>query len=418
MHVLLYFGFYAFLRISFDFIKADSKNNSIKEIIAVADIKTHLRELSVATTFGLLNRGIEFNPTDLYDSEIFLSYAKKVISGDITSAENLRAYPIFSKELKKIVDNGFRLGKEIYKNSYFKVNPEAPITWEGNDTQKEDPVDVTIGDYGFSLKEESFILENMGLYKLLNCYTGSNYKKRHIFKDYAKVEYESWFNITWKELLKFLNINGGMWIYNNIPKHKCSKATLSSNIIKLEYFKDDKLVASSSLPVNCNLAIFESKTSSKTRENVFSKFINSELKNNKIYNTYKRNCAIIAANNLATELTDNLDYHAGLPRFLRIHSKEYYYAKTTSADMAIFRVPPISSFGDEIVIDSIKSSVPDKQANILTTIKNKKTNRQLVLRNECRFSHGQFNGIPEAKMYYEHGGSLEVIYDKIYPLND
>lgn len=138
-----------------------------------------------------------------------------------------------------------------------------------------------------------------------------------------------------------------------------------------------------------------------------------ELESNDNYNAKKKSCAIAATAALANELNSNLNYNAGLPRFLRIHNKEYYYAKTTSSGIEIFKVPAISAFGNDIVIDSIVSSVPDKQANILTTIENKKTGKTLVLRNECRFSHGQFNGTPEAKMYYEHGGSLEVIYETI-----
>lgn len=82
-------------------------------------------------------------------------------------------------------------------------------------------------------------------------------------------------------------------------------------------------------------------------------------------------CAVAATTNLAKELNDNLNYNAGLPRFLRIHTSEYYYAKTTTSGINIFRVPDIKSFGNDIVIESIVGSVPDKQANILTTIRNK-----------------------------------------------
>lgn len=379
----------------------------------MADIKTHLRELSVATTVGLLNLQIVFKLSDLYDSKQFLSYARKVISGDISSASNLENVPVFTGELKQIVDNGYKLGKAIYDNNYFILDKNVTITWQGNDTQKEDPIDITIGDYGFSLKEESFILENMGLYKLLNCYTGSKYKKRHIFSDYAPAEYEKWFSSTWQELLTVLNSQKGTWSYNNTAKQKSCKITLFNNTVKLEYFQNGKLIATSSLPKNCNLSTFESSTSAKTREQVFSKFINLNLINNPSYNAAKKACAIAATRALASELNNKLNYNAGLPRFLRIHENEYYYAKTTSAGVEIFKVPSIISFGNDIIIESIESSVPNNQANILTTIKNKKTGQTLVLRNECRFSHGQFNGTPEAKMYYENGGSLEVIYERI-----
>lgn len=379
----------------------------------MADIKTHLRELSVATTIGLLKLEVDFQKSDLYDARRFLAYAQKVISGDISSASNIASETTFTGELRQIVDNGYQLGKAIYENENFNITKDAVITWQGNDTQKEDPVDITIDSYGFSLKEESFILENMGLYKLLNCYTGSKYKKRHIFSDYARPEYEAWFIATWKELIKTLQKNDGSWEYNDTAKCKRGRISLCENAVKLEFFTNGKLEATSVLSANCTLAEFESKTSAKTREQVFAKFINLNLDNNTEYNTAKKLCAIAATEALAQELQTNLNYHAGLPRFLRIHEHAYYYAKTTAAGVDILRVPDRTSFGDDIVIESIKSSVPDKQANILTTIKNKKTGKSLVLRNECRFSHGQFNGTPEAKMYYEHGGSLDVIYEKL-----
>lgn len=137
------------------------------------------------------------------------------------------------------------------------------------------------------------------------------------------------------------------------------------------------------------------------------------LSDNSNYTIAKRECAKVATCNLAKELTENLNYNEGLLRFLRVHNFEYYYAKTTVNGISIYRVPSVSDFKNEIVIDSIQPSVPNSQANILTTIRNKKTEKTLILRNECRFSHGQFNGTPEAKMYYENGGSLLTIYESI-----
>lgn len=380
----------------------------------MADIKTHLRELSVATTVGLLTMEIDFKRDELYDSHRFFAYAQKVISNDISSAKNLCDQACFSGDLKQIVDNGFNLGQKIYSSPEFTISKSDKITWLGNDTQKEDPIDIQIGKYGFSLKEESFILENMGLYKLLNCYTGSNYKKRHIFKDYAPTEYAYWFSITWNELLKYLSSNNNEWQFTN-PKNTKKKATiiLTGDTVQLIYIENNKEVVKSILPKKCTISIFEKNTVAKTREEVFAKFINRNLDNNADYNNAKKHCAVASTQALAKELNSNLNYHAGLPRFLRIHEHEYYYAKTTSAETTIYKVPSINSFGNDIVIESIESSVPDKQANILTTIKNKKTGKTLILRNECRFSHGQFNGTPEAKMYYEHGGSLLVIYESI-----
>ena len=379
----------------------------------MADIKTHLRELSVATTIGLMRDTIDFELKDLYDSKTFFSFAEQVIACDISCAKNLCECSTFMGELRQIVNNGYNLGKSIFAHQHFVITKDSKITWQGNDTQKDDPIDITIGDYGFSLKEESFILENMGLYKLLNCYTGSSYKKRHIFSDYAREEYETWFSVTWKELVNTLNSNDGKWSYNNMIKNKKGIISINGQTVILEYWKNNKLDKSSVLPIDCTLLQFESGTLKETREEVFCKYINQMLDKNKNYNIAKRACAIAAAEALAKELNANLNYKAGLPRFLRIHKSEYYYAKTTPSGIEIFKVPSLASFENDIIIESIKSSVPDKQANILTTIKNSKTGKKLVLRNECRFSHGQFNGTPEAKMYYENGGSLLVIYESI-----
>lgn len=254
--------------------------------LIMADIKTNLRELSVATTVGLLRAGISFQKEELYNSACFLTYAKRVISSDISIANNLGTGEIFTGELKKIIDNGYQLGKAIYENKHFHIDEDSKITWQGNDTQKDDPIDITIGDYGFSLKEESFILENMGLYKLLNCYTGSDYKKRHIFSDYARAEYESWFTVTWEELVKTIT-RTGIWSYNDVAKQKNGKILFEGNVIKFEYFLKGKLEASSVLPKDCNLSTFENNTSSKTREQVFSKYIKLNLENNTKYNTAK-----------------------------------------------------------------------------------------------------------------------------------
>lgn len=186
----------------------------------MADIKTHLRELSVATTIGLLKDGISFSCSDLYNPSTFLSLAKQVISGDISNTNNLYTNSLFSGELKNIIDNGYKLGIEIFNHPYFSISKSDKIQWLGNDTQKDDPVDIFVGKYGFSLKEESFILENMGLYKLLNCYTGCNYKKRHIFSDYARSEYSTWFSITWQELIKYLTTHNYKWNLINLEKKK------------------------------------------------------------------------------------------------------------------------------------------------------------------------------------------------------
>lgn len=65
----------------------------------------------------------------------------------------------------------------------------------------------------------------------------------------------------------------------------------------------------------------------------------------------------------------------------------------------------------------IDYEVPESQLNIITTIENTETGDILQLRNELRYSHGQFNGIPEAKLYIHNSlnqESLSKIYKPIY----
>ena len=378
----------------------------------MADIKTTLRELSVALTLGLLIKNEKFSQNDLYDLNKFLLYANKVTTID-EKTEILIKTTVFTNGLGRIIDNGYALGTAVYENSHFSFSPNDEVHWLGGNTQKDDPIDVTAGEYAFSLKEESFILENMGLYKLINLYTGSHFKssEKSLFFDYAPTEYEQWFETTLKEAVKHLRSCGGVWRYENTQKGKLSFLTLTGDAVTAEYRLTGKAPVKNSFPIDCNVYEYVKRTCTKTREEVFAKFINKELSANTEYNDAKRKCAVAAAERLANDLNANLNYKEGLPRFLRIHNFEYYYAKTTSAGVRIYRVPPVSEFENNIEIESITASVPDSQANILTTIVNRKTGQRLTLRNECRFSHGQFNGTPEAKLYYEHGGSLLAIYE-------
>jgi hypothetical protein len=378
----------------------------------MADLKTSLRELSVATTIGLLSHGVNFKLEDILRQDFFWYHVKSLVREFPFPIFEYASDDSFNSELQKIINNGYNLGKAIFNNSHFHIRPEDPIAWLGYDTQKEDPIDISVGRYGFSLKEESFILENMGLYKLINCFTGSTYKKRHIFKDYAPNEYENWFNVTWGLITKYLKKNN-FWLYTDNVKQKKAEIVIQNKCVFMRYYTDNQLIDQSCLMMDSKLATFEKNTSSKTREEVFSRFINLILNNDTEYIQAKKTCAEVASKNLAKELRDNLNYSAGLPRFLRIHEKEYYYAKTTSTGVEIYHVPSLTNFQKEIVIDSIESSVPATQANILTTIRNISTDAKLVLRNECRFSHGQFNGTPEAKMYYVQGSSLDTIYERI-----
>lgn len=372
----------------------------------MADIKTHLRELSVATTIGLYQAEIEFQPSDLYSSKRFLAYARQVISNDISSADNLADYTVFSGDLQLIIENGYKLGRKIYNNPYFKIAKNDPIKWLGNDTQKGDPIDVSVGDYGFSLKEESFILKNMGLYQLLNNLTGSTYARGlHIFNTFAPSEYDEWFCYTWKSFIEYL-MKHQQW---KLEKGKdVSKALIGGNNVVL-YFNGEP----SNIPINITTnEQFMHYTSSKTREKVFSKWIKTVFSDDPKYISLKKYCSEAAGKRVSDKI--NAEFKPdNVYDFFQIYLNEYYYAKTTSSETTILKVPGKDDFSSVIEFQGCRYEVPASQLNIITTFQNKQTKKILEFRNECRFSHGQFNGTPEAKMYVVRDTPLTDLYEPL-----
>lgn len=369
----------------------------------MADIKTHLRELSVATTVGLLNAEIEVYPSDLMRGDRFFAYAKQMINNDISSANNLVEYAIFSDDLQMIIENGYKLGKKIYENSYFHFKKNDEIKWLGNDTQKGDPIDITIGKYGFSLKEESFILKNMGFYQLLNNLTGSNYQKGiHIFEVFAKEEYDKWFAYTWKSFYEYLQKNITWELENG---RNISKAFIDNYHIVL-CFNDE--ISNVPIDIKTNKE-FMSYTSYKTREKVFAKWIKMIFSTDETYISLKKICSETAGKRVSQKI--NCEFKPNnIYDFFQIYLNEYYYAKTTINETTILKVPSRTEFTSVIEFQGCRYEVPASQLNLITTFKNRETGKILEFRNECRFSHGQFNGTPEAKMYVAHNTPLTDLY--------
>jgi len=129
----------------------------------IADINTTLRELSVLVgVFDYINGGIMSNKRKYFVSKVMQILPKE-------QYEKIKCLNVseFSELEQKIIIRGYRLAKSIIKK--FNIKKLYSMKWSGNNLQKEDPVDVSINDLRFSLKEESYILENMGLYKFVNC---------------------------------------------------------------------------------------------------------------------------------------------------------------------------------------------------------------------------------------------------------
>lgn len=372
----------------------------------MADIKTHLRELSVATTIGLFKERIHFTVDDLYNSEKFYNYAFKLIDGDISGASNILSEPLYINELQEIINNGYKLGKKIFESDYFKIYEGDTIQWLGNDTQKGDPIDIYVGSYGFSLKEESFILKNMGFYELLNCLTGSNYHRGlHIFEKFAPAEYDAWFAYTWENFVNYLK-EQDIWTLKK--GFNISECKLEGDNVILK-FNGRTCIVPVDITTNCEYMDY---TSAIIREKTFSKWINNEFQKDKKYIILKKACSKKAGQAVCNLITKNYSPDH-IYRFFQIYDTEYYYAKTTHFETTVLKVPSRASFPSVIKLDKCHFEAPTSQLNIYSTFVNTQTYNQLVFRNECRFSHGQFNGTPEAKMYVAKNTSLTDLYEPI-----
>lgn len=370
----------------------------------MADIKTILRELSVATQLGLLvdnKKSVlsEKNP------KAFLELAEKYVEGIIPSAKSISNLSGFDPQQKTIINNGSLLAISIFEDKHFSIRKSDTIEWVGGDTQKSNPADVIIGPYRFSLKEDSYILNNMGLYNYLTLVTGQQYTRGlHVFKEFACTEYNNWFYYTWLLLLKNPD-----WAKINARDNSFSSIKTEGNNLVLDFQNTESVI-----PTEISTVIeFEEHTNSLTREKVFAKWINDVASKDAEYTKLKKICAETAGKNICG-LIKNTHSSKGIGELLQFCEDDYYYAKHDGNEISLFYVPSISNYENVITLDDVSYSVPKSQLNILTTFINKKTNNTFNIRNECRFSHGQFNGTPEAKMYYPRNEDLSSIYT---PLN-
>lgn len=374
----------------------------------MSDIKTSLRELSVIYGIHKLLTSKEY-PIELEDFvEVIKLYINKnrMNSVLLTDKGNLFDY-------KDIIMNGICLGEAVIKT--FKIDSLPTIKWVGEDTQSDTPIDIIIGNTQISLKEESYILENMGLYKLVNILTGSTYSRGelHIFKNFAKKEYCDWFAITWGLLLNQINNIGEIKLKTDNKSYRSFIKKLSNKKIQLLYVDGSKKLTAV-LDHNCSLKTYEDKTNPILREKVFSKWINQSISDNSDYLIFKKRCAIKAGENLTKQIRVKM-INTNLPRLFRLHNFSYFYAKSINKKPSIYQVPTTNEFKKNFEIKKVDFAVPASQLNFYTYIQNTLSKDAIVFRNEIRFSHGQFNGIPEAKLYIERGSLIDSIYKRIYP---
>ena len=246
----------------------------------------------------------------------------------------------------------------------------------------------------------------MGLYQLLNNLTASNYVRGlHVFSEFAPTEYDAWFSYTWSSLVKYIAKNGS-W-----------KLTKGNDVSTITTACSDLVLTFNGMSSKVPLATrtnkqFMENTTSKTREKVFSKWIKEIFSEDAEYLRLKKICSETAGANVCNLITTRFNAD-NVFDFFQIHLKEYYYAKTTISKTTILKVPSKKDFNSVIVFQGCRYEVSTSQLNIITSFKNIHTNKILEFRNECRFSHGQFNGTPEAKMYVVRDTPLFELYEPL-----
>ena len=373
----------------------------------MADILTHLRELSVGYAISSKNYN-NFNDTPIN----FLNYCQNNIENcTLLQVNQISINIVFNSEELNTINNGIKLAKYLITKNIIDNNINHNIRWLGNNTQSGTTFDLIIDNIPFSLKEESFILHNMGLYQLLNIITDTTNFKRglHIFETFSNTELNNWFNISRDLMISYLQEQD---FQVQDSRNRISKLSYTNDKLSMTFVDDNIIIDSFS---QCTYDIFKKETNSKMREKVFSKFINQQLYNNPVYLAIKQQCSISAGTNLVHYLKQQLITNPS-PRSLynlfRIEDQSYYYAKTTNNTIEVYKIPSKQNFTNGIKITDINFNVPASQLNFFTTIKNSYTNQQLVFRNELRYSHGQLNGTPEAKMYINKG-TLLIAYEVV-----
>jgi hypothetical protein len=360
----------------------------------MADILTNLRELSVGVYF--------FYPDSIetITPEKFANICKANIQF-FNSTTNISESSTFNELELNTIKNGFDLGKKIQENLNISLN-NLSIAWKGN--EKDDLIDLQINNYMFSLKERSFILKNMGLYNLLNILTNTEQFKRglHIFKQFAPEQFEIWFKTALKCIKKSKKFN-----YISEHGYESYGEIQGDNLILC--LNDTSITISNFLDITYD--DFEKQTNSDIREKVFCKWV-AEASDDNYYNK-KRECAEVAGANLQEYINNNLvSQSPSILQLFNLEQNEYIYAKNDGQNIQISKVPGLKTVDyRNWIVEKVEVSVPNSQLNLKTTVKNLENGKTCTFRNEIRYSHGQFNGTPEAKLYIESDDNLEdIIY--------
>lgn len=366
----------------------------------MANELTHLRELSFI--YGLCHRSHVIRPS------IFLQCVERIIGCNLSDIKVSKHDGTFSDKEIDTLKNGIVLAQYV-KDKHILKPPFDTVQWVGN-THGVSPCDVVVNGVGFSLKERSFILENMGLYKYLNLMTGSDFKrgKLHAFEYFAKDDLDAWFLCTRDIIVNHLRQKP--WHF--IKDKNTYEMTLHGNNLYAS-INNERYLISDFVGMDYNQYKDKDTVPAVYKEKCVSRFINKEVSNNVEYIKCKKACAEKAGQNIISYIKENFfPDKAILTKLFRFsETQAYYYAKVVEQSPTVYYVPLAGENIKCVEMVDIKYSILISQLNIITKLRIKDTNMEINLRNEIRYSHGQLNGTPEAKLYYDKSSDLP--YEKI-----
>jgi hypothetical protein len=371
--------------------------NSTREITTMADIKTILRELSVILGF-LLAKNNELYTDEFLKVKFFLDYILEYITNREECNSEFKKIEQESDILthKNIIENGITLGKLIYQ----KLKLDGNIVWLGAKVHSKYPFDMKIGEIGISLKEDSHILKNPSFSDYLNALVQPTPKLKevHVFRKFAPTEFNTWFNYTFKKLKEQSE---------NYDQNKIFNYEKSGKIFYIKKGNESLIfgVDNKRIEIGFNYIIDESSLNKRLGGDIFehtiSKWIKQNLeKNDKEYERLKKLCSLKAGENLKIFIESNLNLNSKeILELLQVYDKSYYYGKAHCVPQ-LYEVPGNKEY--IVKLAAIEIKVTESQLNVYFTfeISNINGSNPVKFRVESRYSHGQFKGIPEAKLYY------------------
>jgi len=362
----------------------------------MADIKTILRELSVILGYILSKYKLIF-AEELIDVKTYLDFIRRYCknvnecNSEIQKIEELDDLVIH----KDIIANGLKLGKLLYE----KLKLDGDIYWLGSKVKSKYPFDIQIGETGISLKEDSYIIKNPSFADYLNALVQpmQPFKNVHVFRKFAQTEFKNWYEYTYKKLFKeFSNHEYNQTIFNYDKRGTFIRKGNSGLI-----FGDNINEVEIGINENLDEISFNSRLGGSIFEHTVSKWIKDNLeKKDTIYEKLKKVCSLNAGERLREFVNINLNLNASkILELFQIYDEPYYYGKSFGSSH-LYQVPGNRECNVKLIDIEIK--VPQSQLNVYFTfeISNSNGSNAIIFRVECRYSHGQFKGIPEAKLYY------------------